>query len=174
MLHICCGVCAAGVVGRLTAEGYQVTGLFYNPNIYPPDEYHRRLEVAQEVARRLDFPLVVPPYLPEEFMSLTEPLKDEPEGGRRCEVCFRLRLEKTFALMTEQGCDAFATTLTVSPHKSAPVVNRVGAEIGGDSFLQRDFKKQDGFKETMALARQWGLYRQNYCGCVYSLREGQP
>jgi len=173
MLHICCGVCAAGVAGRLMAEGHQVMGLFYNPNIYPPDEYHRRLEVAQEVARRIDFPLVVPPYRPEEFTALAEPLKDEPEGGRRCEVCFRLRLEKTFAIIAGQGCDAFATTLTVSPHKSALAVNRVGAEIGGERFLQRDFKKQGGFKETMALARQWGLYRQNYCGCVYSLRERQ-
>ena len=154
------------------AEGHQVTGLFYNPNIYPSDEFDRRLEVTQEVARRLGFSLEVPIYVPDEYSRAAEPLKNEPEGGRRCEVCFRIRLEKTFSYMAEKGHDAFTTTLTVSPHKSALVVNRVGVEIGGDKFLSRDFKKQDGFKQTMALARQWGLYRQNYCGCRYSLQEG--
>ena len=172
MLHICCGVCAAGVAGRLMAEGHQVTGLFYNPNIHPSDEYYRRLGVARKVGRMLDFPLEVPPYVPEEWFREAESLKNEPEGGRRCEVCFRLRLKKTFLHMTEKGYDAFATTLTVSPHKSAAVVNRVGAEIGGGMFLARDFKKQDGFKQTIVLARQWNLYRQNYCGCCYSLRNG--
>ncbi len=171
VLHICCGVCAAGVAERLTSEGYQVMGLFYNPNIHPVEEYERRREVAQAVARESGFSLAVLPYLPQEWLKTTSSLEKEPEGGRRCEVCFRLRLKKTRDYMLAHGWDAFTTTLTVSPQKSADVINRVGREVGGDSFLVRDFKKKGGFQRTMALAKKWSLYRQHYCGCVYSLRE---
>ena len=171
VLHICCGVCAAGVTERLAAEGHLVLGFFYNPNIHPLEEYQRRLEVTRTVARKMDFSLEVAPYVPEEWFRETVGLENEPEGGKRCEVCFRLRLKKTYLLMKDWGGDAFTTTLTVSPHKSAAVVNRVGVEIGGEKFLARDFKKQEGFKLAMALAKQWALYRQDYCGCLYSMRE---
>jgi len=171
VLHICCGVCAAGAVERLTSEGHQVLGLFYNPNIHPVEEYNRRLEVAREVAKELNFPLDVGPYTPKEWLKETASLKNEPEGGRRCEVCFRLRLKRTYLYMKEQGWDAFATTLTISPHKSADMVNRVGREVGGERFLARDFKKKGGFQRATELARNWSLYRQNYCGCIYSRRE---
>ena len=170
-LHICCGVCAAGVAERLVAEGHQVHGFFYNPNIQPVVEYERRREVAEEVARRLGFTLTVGPYTPDEWLVATQTLADEPEGGRRCAVCFWLRLAATYNFMQDINYEAFATTLTVSPHKDAALVNRLGEEIGGPSFLPRDFKKQDGFTRTMALAREWGLYRQSYCGCIYSLRQ---
>ena len=170
VLHICCGVCAAGVTERLTREEHLVLGFFYNPNIHPLEEYQRRLEVARTVARKMGFPLEVAPYVPEEWFKETAGLENEPEGGKRCEVCFRLRLEKTYLFMKDRGGDAFTTTLTVSPHKSAEIVNRVGREIGGDRFLVRDFKKQDGFKRTLELARKWALYRQDYCGCIYSQR----
>ena len=169
-LHICCGVCAAGVVEQLASEGHQVLGFFYNPNIYPLEEYNRRLEVAQTVAKELDFTLTVGQYTPEEWFQKTEPLANEPEGGRRCEVCFRLRLNRTYLYMEERGCDAFATTLTISPRKAADLVNRVGQEIGGDRFLVRDFKKKAGFQRAIELAKKWSLYRQDYCGCVYSMR----
>ena len=171
VLHICCGVCAAGVVERLTLEGHQVHGLFYNPNIHPRQEYDRRLEVACKVAKELNFPLEVPPYTPEEWFKETKSLENEPEGGRRCEVCFRLRLKRAYLYMKDCGVDAFTTTLTISPHKSADVINRVGQEIGGERFLVRDFKKKEGFKRAMELARKWALYRQNYCGCIYSMRK---
>jgi predicted adenine nucleotide alpha hydrolase (AANH) superfamily ATPase len=170
LLHICCGVCAAGVAERLIREGHEVLGFFYNPNIQPPEEYQRRLEVAREVAGRLNFPLEEGPYAPEEWLRESAALAGEPEGGKRCEVCFRIRLEAAYQRMQEQGGDAFATTLTVSPHKSAEAVNRVGREVGGEKFLARDFKKQDGFKRAIELARKWGLYRQHYCGCIYSVR----
>ncbi len=169
VLHICCGVCAVGVVERLTSEGHQVYGLFYNPNIHPAQEYDRRLEVTRRVAEELSFPLEVPPYTPEEWFTETSSLENEPEGGRRCEVCFRIRLKKTYLYMKDCGWDAFTTTLTISPRKSADVVNRVGREVGGDSFLVRDFKKREGFKRAMVLAKKWSLYRQHYCGCIYSL-----
>jgi len=170
LLHICCGVCAAGVVERLTLEGHQVQGLFYNPNIHPRHEYDRRLEVALKVARELDFPLEVPPYITEEWFKETVSLEDEPEGGRRCEVCFRLRLKKAYLHMKDYGADAFTTTLTISPHKSAVMINRVGQEVGGERFLVRDFKKKAGFKRATELAKKWALYRQDYCGCIYSMR----
>ena len=173
VLHICCGVCAAGAVEALVREGHQVLGFFYNPNIQPAEEYQKRLDVACKVAKDLKFPLEADPYTPKEWSSLTSSLKDEPEGGRRCQVCYRLRLEKTYDYMAHCRADAFSTTLTISPHKSAQVINSIGHEIGGEKFLIRDFKKKDGFKRAVQLAKQWELYRQDYCGCMYSMRQGK-
>lgn len=170
VLHICCAVCAAGAAASLIAEGHQVYGFFYNPNIHPPEEYRRRLENACRVARELSFPLAEGPYTPDEWLRQTASLKDEPEGGQRCAVCFRLRLEKTYRYMQECGGDAFTTTLTMGSNKPAAVINQIGGLIGGDSFLKRDFKKKEGFKHALALAKKWSLYRQNYCGCIYSIR----
>ena len=171
VLHICCGVCAAGVVKTLTEEGHQVIGFFYNPNIQPIEEYHRRLEAVRKVARELNFPLEVAPYIPDEWLKETEHLKYEPEGGKRCQVCFKIRLEKTYLYLKECGADTFTTTLTISPHKSAPLINQIGMEIAGDKFLARDFKKKDGFTKAIQTAKQWQLYQQNCCGCMYSIRE---
>ncbi len=172
VLHICCGVCVTSVIERLTSEGNEVRGLFYNPNIYPREEYERRLEAAHQVAKELNFPLEAGPYDSEEWFKKTTSLENEPEGGKRCAVCFRLRLEKTYLYLQDCGWDAFTTTLTVSPTKSAEVINRTGKEIGGENFLVRDFKKKEGFKRATELARKWTLYRQDYCGCIYSLRKG--
>jgi len=172
VLQICCGVCAAGAVESLVTEGHEVLGFFYNPNIHPLEEYKRRLETTCKVAEKLGFRLEAGPYTPEEWFSRTNSLEDEPEGGRRCQVCYRLRLEKTHEYMIVCEADAFTTTLTISPHKSAQVINKIGQEIGGEKFLIRDFKKKDGFKRAMQLAKRWELYRQDYCGCKYSMRRG--
>jgi predicted adenine nucleotide alpha hydrolase (AANH) superfamily ATPase len=169
-LHICCGVCAAGVAERLLSEGYEVRGYFFNPNIHPQEEYQRRLDAALKVAEEMKFTLEEGPYMPENWYKETESLADEPEGGKRCEVCFRYRLEQTCRYMTESGLDAFTTTLTISPHKSAEVINRIGVEIGGDLFLARDFKKKAGFQRANELAKEWKLHRQDYCGCIFSKR----
>ncbi len=142
VLNICCGVCAAGAVERLASEGHQVLGLFYNPNIHPLEEYNRRLEVAREVAKELNFSLDVGPYTPKEWLKKTSGLENEPEGGKRCEVCFRLRLEGTYHYMEEHGWDAFATTLTISPHKSADVINRVGREGRGGEISSQGLQKE--------------------------------
>jgi predicted adenine nucleotide alpha hydrolase (AANH) superfamily ATPase len=170
VLHICCGVCAAGATEVLINEGHQVLGFFYNPNIYPAEEYQRRLETARRVAQELHFPLEVPVYEPEEWLKQTNSLSDEPEGGKRCHVCYRLRLEKTYDYMVDCGADAFTTTLTISPRKSAQIINSIGQEIGSGKFLMRDFKKKDGFKRAVEMAKKWELYRQDYCGCRYSMR----
>jgi len=170
VLHICCGVCAAGAAETLAGEGHEIIGFFYNPNIHPAEEYQKRLAVTRKIAEKLNFSLEEGPYIPEEWYNLTNALKEEPEGGRRCPVCYRLRLEKTYDYMTACGADAFTTTLTISPHKSAQIINSIGLEIGGQKFLVRDFKKKDGFKRAVQLAKKWELYRQDYCGCIYSMR----
>ncbi len=171
VLHICCGVCAAGVVERLTQGGDQVLGFFCNPNIHPLEEYERRLEVAHKVAKELGFPLEVTPYAPEEWFEATSSLENEPEGGKRCEVCFRLRLKRTYLYLESGEWDTFTTTLTVSPNKSADLINQIGQEIGGGRFLIRGDKTKGVFQRATGLSKKWPLYRQNYCGCLYSLRE---
>jgi len=170
VLHVCCGVCAAGAAVDLMQEGHYVLGYFYNPNIYPFEEYQRRLQAAIEVADILHFPLQDGLYTPEEWLKETESMKAEPEGGCRCLTCYRIRLQETFHYLELCEADCFTTTLSVSPHKSATAISKIGREIGGDKFLARDFKKKEGFKRASQLAKQWGLYRQNYCGCIYSVR----
>jgi len=128
------------------------------------------LEAAHQVARKLSFPLEVGLYNPDEWLRETVSLQDEPEGGQRCQVCFKLRLKKTYFYMIDNSADAFTTTLTIGPRKSAAIINQVGQEIGGNRFMVRDFKKQAGFQRATELARKWELYRQNYCGCIYSMR----
>jgi epoxyqueuosine reductase len=170
-LHICCAVCAAGSAERLIQEGHQVVGFYYNPNIYPPEEYRLRLENARKVAGKLAFVLNTGTYFPEEWERLIEGLEKEPEGGRRCPLCFRMRLEKTYQFMLESGCEAFASTLSMGSNKSALLIEQIACQIGAERFLSRDFKKKEGFKRAGELSRLWGLYRQNYCGCQYSLRD---
>jgi len=171
VLHICCAVCAAGAAERMLQEGHEVAGFFYNPNIYPAREYELRLQSAREVARRLKFPLAEGPYFPLDWRRAVASLESEPEGGRRCPICFRMRLQKTYDFMLQSGCQAFATTLTMGSNKSALLMGNLGREIGGPRFLNYDFKKKEGFKRAGELARLWGLYRQHYCGCEFSLPE---
>lgn len=169
LLHICCGVCAAGAAEQLLSEGFEVTGYFYNPNIYPYEEYQKRLEAARKVAGELGFSLEEGPYTQDEWMAATESLKEEPEGGKRCEVCFMYRLENTYKFLVESGYDYFTTTLTIGPRKPVGIVNRVGMKIGGEGFLVRDFKKKAGFQRATTLAKKWGIHRQHYCGCIFSM-----
>jgi predicted adenine nucleotide alpha hydrolase (AANH) superfamily ATPase len=172
LLHICCGVCAAGASEQLQAEGHNLTGYFLNPNLFPQDEYTRRLQAAVKVAEIREYLLIVPEYKPREWQELTTPLATEPERGKRCEICFRLRLQNTYEYMLKNGFDVFTTSLTIGPQKSAEIINRIGNEIGGDKFLARDFKKNGGYQRAVASAKEYGIYRQNYCGCQYSIRTG--
>jgi epoxyqueuosine reductase len=170
-LHICCAVCAAGAAERLLGEGHQVLGFFSNSNIHPQAEYLRRLENARKVARQLDFPLTEDIYAPEKWSGVVNSLENEPEGGKRCPVCFRMRLERSYRFLLDSGCDVLTTTLTMGSNKSAELIGRIGQELAGDKFWQQDFKKKEGFKRAGELARKWDLYRQNYCGCLFSLRD---
>jgi epoxyqueuosine reductase len=174
LLHICCGICATSVVERLMMQGYRVTGFFYNPNIHPTDEYYKRLETAKKVAEKMDFELIESPYDRERWFETVKGLEYEPEGGKRCNACIKMRLEKTYEYLKKKGIyyKEFTTTLTVSPLKDVTLVNDIGGEIGGDKFYRADFKKKGGFQRAIEMAKEFGLERQNYCGCLYSLEEG--
>ncbi len=172
LAHICCAPDAAYVIGLLKEE-FDVSGLFYNPNIHPREEYSRRLLETRRVAGILQIPLIEGPYDDAEWFARTAGLEAEPEKGRRCDVCYSMRLEKTAGLSAEGSFDIFATVMSLSPWKKADVLNRLGVELGrarGTAFLEADFKKKDGFRKSLELSRSLGLYRQNYCGCIFSLR----
>ena len=175
LLHSCCGPCSSHVL-RVLAEHFDVTLFYYNPNIYPDSEYRLRYAEQLRLLREADFARDVKtleaPYDPEAFDAAARGLEDEPEGGARCGACFRLRLERTAREAREGGFDYFGTTLTVSPHKNAPLLNAIGLELGeayGVRWLPGDFKKREGYKDSIRLAAEYGLYRQDYCGCAYSL-----
>ncbi len=168
LLHICCGVCAGSVVQKLRDDGYKVTGYFYNPNIYPQKEYEQRLDVVRKASQLLGFTLVEGQYEASAWQERIQGLEAEPEGGKRCLVCFRVRLQKTAEKAQELGIEHIASTLSVSPHKNVQEINQTGSEVCA-GFLPYDFKKQDGFKKTMDFAKEHDFYRQHYCGCVFSL-----
>lgn len=172
LAHLCCAPDALYVVGLLQAE-YEVTGLFYNPNIHPEEEYRLRLAETRRVAEHLGFRLIEDVYDPETWFRLTEKFKSEPEQGRRCNVCFAWRLERTARKALETGVPVFTTIMSISPWKKSSLLNRIGrmtARKYGLEFLEADFKKKDGFNRSVRLSREFGLYRQNYCGCLYSRR----
>lgn len=172
LAHLCCAPDALYVVGLLQ-ESYEVIGYFYNPNIHPEEEYRLRLEETRRVARHLEFALVEGEYEADRWFQLTEKFKDEPEKGRRCHICYAWRLNKTAEKAKELGIPLFTTIMSISPWKSSAVLNRIGRMTGrkyGLGFLEADFKKKDGFKKSVLLSKQFGLYRQNYCGCLYSRR----
>lgn len=172
LVHICCAPDALYVLGLLQTD-YEVTGYFYNPNIHPPEEYGLRLEEARKVARILNADLIEEIYDDERWFKTTQKFKDEPEKGRRCDVCYALRLEKTARKASESGFDMFTTVMSLSPLKKADVINRIGkmfARRHRIDFLEANFKKQDGFKKSVELSHSHSLYRQNYCGCIYSQR----
>ncbi|MDM7925521.1 MAG: epoxyqueuosine reductase QueH [bacterium] len=175
LLHACCAPCGTHPFTVLR-EAFDVTVYFDNPNIFPESEYRARLDEIRALGDRWNFPVETAEYDAGNWRYAIRGLEDEPEGGKRCRVCFRFRLERTAERAAASGMDAFATTLTVSPHKNAALINRIGSEIGpltGVTFIAADFKKQDGFRKSCALSREAGLYRQDYCGCEFSLREAE-
>ena len=172
LLHICCGPCSTHVIDLLK-DKYHPIGLFYNPNLHPKPEYFRRLEATAQVCRQNLTALWVPPFGQEAWLDGVKGLEGEPEGGRRCNICIRLRLEAT-AWVAKSACMAtFATTLTISPRKNSHVINTLGTDLSGSydiPFLEADFKKKDGFLKSVQKSKDLGLYRQDYCGCCYSMR----
>lgn len=180
LLHSCCGPCSTAVVERLVEE-YNVTVFFYNPCITDENEYQKRKTAQLRFIEQYNMENMGKTvvhfkegsYRPKEFFRLTEGLEEEPEGGARCRVCFRQRLEKTAEEAKLSGYDYFGTTLTVSPHKDYSAISEIGRDIALKyclSFLDMDFKKKDGFRRSIELSAKYGLYRQNYCGCKYSKR----
>lgn len=169
LLHTCCGPCATHCVRTLQSD-YAVTLFFSNSNIAPLAEYERRREAARELAGICAVPLVEDPYDHAAWLAHIEGYEREPERGARCEKCFAFNLGRTADHAADHGFDLFTTTLTVSPHKSAPSIFRIGEAAG--PFLKVDFKKKDGFKHSLELSKAYGLYRQNDCGCEFSRASG--
>lgn len=175
LMHSCCGPCSTACIERLK-DYFDITVLYYNPNIEPIDEYNKRKETQKSVLKKLNIKYMDCDYDNETFRLLTKELKNEPEGGRRCTVCFSLRLKETAKRAKENDFDYFTTTLTVSPHKNSELINKLGIEIGekvGVKFLVADFKKREGYKRSIELSKEFDLYRQNYCGCLYSKSDNE-
>ena len=173
LLHLCCAGCSPHVIQVLKQE-YDVTGFFYNPNIHPEEEYILRLEEAKKLAFHLGIELITGEYDADRWFAETKGMEHEPEGGKRCDICFQMRLTNAAQRAHVGDFDFFTTTLTVSPHKNAALINRIGNEVATEydgTFLESDFKKAHGFVKTVALCKEMGLYRQNYCGCLYSYRK---
>ncbi len=180
LLHACCAPCSSYVLEYL-AQYMQITVFFYNPNITRTEEYRKRVEEEKRLIRELPAKYPVAflegSYEPEQFFEAVKGLEKEPEGGKRCEVCFKLRLEEAARIAAENGdFDFFTTSLTISPLKNADLLNEVGEAAGekyGIPFLPSDFKKKNGYKRSIELSREYDLYRQDYCGCIFSERERQ-
>ncbi len=171
LLHACCGPCASASAERLLEEGHGVTLFYSNHNIAPEAEWDRRLEGLRRVAEELSLPLVVDPPDHQDWLRTVRGYEKEPEGGARCALCFRYSLSRTAEQLRRSGpegqaFDSFATTLTISPHKNFDLISEIGRTW--PEFRPWNFKKKDGYRRSLALSREWGLYRQNYCGCEFS------
>jgi predicted adenine nucleotide alpha hydrolase (AANH) superfamily ATPase len=176
LVHICCAPDGLYVMDLLR-DDYEASGFFYNPNIFPAEEHARRLQDTEKVSRLKGFPLLVEEPEHSRWLDQTRRFKDEPEKGRRCDICYALRLERTARVAAGRGFDMFTTVMSLSPWKKAATLNRIGRMLGrkhGLGFLEADFKKKDGFNRSVALSRGLDLYRQDYCGCPYSRRPARP
>ena len=174
LLHACCAPCSSYVLEYLSRY-FQITVLYYNPNISPRAEYDTRAEELKRLIDEMEFihpvKLLVGEYEPEKFYSMAKGMEELPEGGERCFRCYEQRLRYTAGLAKEQGFDYFTTTLSISPLKNAAKLNEIGAKLAGEfgvEYLLSDFKKKNGYKRSVELSGEHGLYRQDYCGCVFS------
>ena len=177
LLHSCCAPCSSASLEYLS-KYFSISLLYYNPNISPLEEYDKRLGELERLVRELpaEHPISILPceYRGEDFARMAKGLEQEPEGGARCMACYRLRLEEAARAAKEHGMEYFTTTLTISPLKNAGAINRIGEELAekyGVKHLPSDLKKKDGYKRSIELSKEYGLYRQDYCGCVYSRME---
>jgi len=175
LLHICCAPCATEVIKRLQeVRLWRIHGFFYNPNIQPEREYYKRLLEAQRVCKILSIPLEIGDYDWDRWQAEIRGLEKEKEGGKRCLVCFRYRLSTVAQKAKELGINIIASTLTISPRKRADKINPIGKEVCDEleiKFYEADWKKQDGFKHSLETSKELNIYRQNYCGCKYSMHQ---
>ncbi len=177
LLHSCCAPCSSYVLEALTAA-FDIDIFYYNPNIQPREEFDRRVEELNRLVAAMPHEnvlrIIVGDWDAEAFLAMCKGLEDVPEGGERCERCFRMRLGASAKLARERGSDWFTTTLTISPLKDAQLLNAIGMELGeqfGVRWLPSDFKKKNGYKRSCELSALYGLYRQDYCGCIFSKLE---
>ena len=173
LLHTCCAPCASGCIPQL--ENYDITLFFYNPNIDTLEEYNRRLEALYTLVTEYnaefntDIKIIAVPYNHDEFKSKVIGYESEPEGGKRCDICFALRLDKTFDYASKNGYDIVTSTLSISPHKDFALINTIGEGLSkkhGIEYLPSNFKKKNGFLMSIQNSKKYNLYRQTYCGCM--------
>ena len=179
LLHACCAPCSSYCLEYLSRY-FKITVFYFNPNISLKEEYKYRLNEEKRLISLMDFVnpvrIIEGEYKPKNFYDAVKGLEDEPEGGKRCVKCFKLRLEASAQKAKELGADYFTTTLTISPLKNAGLLNNIGAQYAekyGVNWLYSDFKKKEGYKRSIALSREYSLYRQNYCGCIFSKNAAQ-
>ena len=177
LLHACCAPCSSYCLEYLS-KYFSITVFYYNPNIFPEEEYRKRVEEMKRLISEMDFVNPVSflegEYIPQDFFDMAKGLEKVPEVGERCFKCYRMRMEETAKLAEKQGFDYFTTTLSISPLKNAAKINEIGEELGEIykvEHLPSDFKTKNGYKRSIELSAEHHLYRQNYCGCVYSRRE---
>ena len=172
LLHICCIGCGIYIT-KLLQEKYQLILYFYNPNIYPFEEYQKRLEEIKKHAKKFGLKVIIGDCNYSAWLEKVRNYEEEPEGGKRCEICYNERLKSTVKLAKDKKIKYFATTLSISPHKDSKIINNIGIKLAEEYqkvFLDQDWKKEDGFKKSCELSRELKLYRQNYCGCEFSIR----
>lgn len=173
LLHACCAPCATACIERVK-DSFDVTVYFYNPNMDTKEEYVHRAKDLKRLCAEFKVNCIVEEYDSAEFYSVVKGIENQPEGGSRCAKCFELRLRKTAEYAEQNGYDYFATTLSVSPLKNAHTLNMIGLQLEKEQkvhYLPSDFKKRNGYMRTIELSKEYGLYRQNYCGCVFSKRK---
>jgi len=172
LLQVCCAPCACFPMQVLFDEGFKITLFFYNPNIHPEKEYEKRLtELKKYVAKFPAVNLVAGKYEKEKWLAQTKSLAQELEGGKRCDVCYRIRLKKTAQTAKQKNFNYYGSTLSISPHKKAAKISELGNKLAkeiGIAFLDRNWRKKEGFKKACLIAKVEKFYRQNYCGCIYS------
>ncbi len=174
ILHSCCAICSAYPIKMLQELGYEVVSYFYNPNIFPKNEYDKRFESHKKLCKHFGIELIEGEYATETFYNACKGLEQEPEKGARCDKCFELRLLETAKLAKNLGIKEFTTSIVISPHKNFAKLSSLGENIAKDlnlKFKAIDFKKQDGFLKTNQISKELELYRQNYCGCEFSIRK---
>ncbi len=179
LLHSCCAPCSTAVIEKL-AQDYDITIFYYNPNIYPEEEYFKRkneeikyIEILHKTQPEIKIDMLDCDYDNITFYNAVKGLENEREGGARCAVCFKVRLEKTALVAKNNNYDIFGTTLSVSPHKNAELLNQIGKSLEekyGIKYLEANFKKQDGYKRSVELSKENNIYRQSYCGCEFALK----
>lgn len=174
LLHACCGICSGYPISLLKDMGYSVVVYFYNPNIYPQEEYQKRLDAETKLCTHFGCNLIIGEYETEVYYNFVAGLENEPEKGLRCDKCFELRLRKTAQKCVELGINEFTTSMVISPHKNYEKLTKIGKDIAQEYNLQYfslNFRKNDGFLKTNRISKDLGLYRQNYCGCKFALNK---
>ena len=173
LLHACCGICSGYPISLLQDMGYSVVVYFYNPNIFPDEEYQRRLEAEKTLCAHYGCNLIIGDYETDVYYDFVKGLENEPEKGARCDKCFELRLNKSAQKANELGIEEFTTSMVISPHKNYEKLSQIGTQIAQKYHLKYqpiNFRKNDGFLKTNKISKELNLYRQNYCGCKFAMR----